>query len=212
MDNTIRLHIQELASKAAKELIVIVVNGAPRVGKDTFANLVKSEYDQYEAMRTSIYSTIEPYREVASRFYGWDEEKSPEARKLLSTLKEAAVQYNNGSIVNTLLVATVCYMGGDSVLIVHCREPEEIEAICELFDSSYTVLITRDSVQTDPSNDSDDLNNILDYPYDYRISNNSTLEDFADACYKVAEDIISNEFGYYGNGMPEEAEEEGVAA
>ena len=211
MEDSIKLNLQLLAEKASQELIIIVVNGAPRVGKDTFANSVNCLYDG-AGINTEVYSTIEPYKEVAARFYGWDGEKSQEARKLLSDLKAAGVQYNNGSIVNLVVVATACYTQGCSVLIVHCREPEEIEAICGLFQACYTVLITRDSVAEDPSNDADDLNNILDFPYDYRIPNNSTLEEFEIACHLVAKNILENEFGVVEETEQEDIEQEKEAA
>ena len=71
---------------------IILVNGAPGVGKTTFENFCLES-------RSPIYilSTIDPIKKIAS-YVGWDNKKTSKNRKFLSDLKDLMTEYNDYSI------------------------------------------------------------------------------------------------------------------
>lgn len=71
--------------------MIIVINGRGGVGKDTFV-----KYCMESPLITFIenMSTIEPIKGVA-HLLGWNQEKTPEARKFLSDLKDLSSNFND---------------------------------------------------------------------------------------------------------------------
>ena len=110
-------------------LKIVVVNGRPSCGKTTFENICKELMGSY----CEIISTIDIIKEIA-RHGGWRGEKTPEARKLLSDLKDLFTEYNNLSFVtveNFLRnweseLKEFNVSSHPHILFVDSREPEEI--------------------------------------------------------------------------------------
>lgn len=167
---------------------VIVVNGVPRSGKDTFVEICRELLDE-DVHKNFNFSTVDFVKEVAT-FCGWNGEKTPHNRKFLSDLKDLLTQWNdipmkklqalvrnsdnnrdNRNAINT-------YFGRepsekDSIIFVMCREPQEIQRIKEQFDC-ITLLIRRESVENiEQSNHADAQ--VFDYNYDFMIYNNSDI-------------------------------------
>ena len=67
---------------------VIVINGMPRSGKDTFVSFVS----KYAA--TTNFSSVDFVKDVA-HFAGWNGEKDPKSRLFLSKLKELLTEYDD---------------------------------------------------------------------------------------------------------------------
>lgn len=156
---------------------VVVVNGFPRSGKDTFVNLCKNELG---AFGLSI-STVDFVKYLAAQS-GWDGSKTPENRKFLSDLKDLLTEWNDvpWKKVEEVYdyIKTECFQYGlkdsDFFLFIHSREPEEIERFKEEY-GAVTVLIDRREVEGDQSNHSDA--DVMNYTYDYIINNNGTLDE-----------------------------------
>ena len=71
-----------------KEKVLIIINGKGGVGKDTLCAFA-GRYFQAKNV-----SSITPIKEIAAA-YGWQGEKTPEARRFLADLKEAFTRYND---------------------------------------------------------------------------------------------------------------------
>ena len=143
---------------------VIVVNGKPRVGKDTFVNACVDEI-QANGKRAFSYSSIVSIKQAA-RLMGWDGVKRKEDREFLSQLKDMASKQYNLSMVQQ---AQLIFSGDYDVIFCMIREPEEIrnlETLCGLFPSFlsfYTILIEDGKTQEFDYHSDNDVEN---YHYD----------------------------------------------
>ena len=147
------------------EKLVIIINGAGGVGKDTVCRILS------EAYHVKNISSIDPIREIARRG-GWEmTDKSNAGRRLLSDLKAAFVRYNNLPTEYLLREYQEFLSSGDEILFVHIREPEEILKFREkLYTRNITLLITSGRVQEGTfGNPSDDR--VRDFEYDYIYQN-----------------------------------------
>lgn len=147
---------------------IVVINGYPQSGKDTFVDLCKKHYGKVESI-----STIDDVKGIATRM-GWDGVKDNKARDFLSEIKAAWIKYNNGIFLSTIRKCKEVLDRKDrTLLFIHCREPEEIKKILDCFPySAMSLIIVRD-VQGLPENASD--NNVNNYKYGYTVHNNGTL-------------------------------------
>lgn len=156
---------------------VVIVNGFPRSGKDTFVNFCKNELG---AFGVSV-STVDFVKDLAEQC-GWDGSKTPKNRKFLSDLKDLLTEWNDVPWKKVEeaynYIKTECFQydlrDSDFFLFIHSREPEEIERFKEEY-GAVTVLVDRQEVEGEQSNHSDA--NVMNYTYDYIINNNSTLDD-----------------------------------
>jgi len=74
---------------------IIIVNGSSGVGKDEFANLFKKNY-QYKCYN---WSTIDKVKKISEHNFGWNGDKTDEARKFLSEIKRIWTEFNNGPFI-----------------------------------------------------------------------------------------------------------------
>ena len=156
---------------------VVVINGFPRSGKDTFVNFCKKMLGPFG----HSVSTVDFVKKLALQC-GWDGTKTPESRKFLSDLKDLLTEWNDIPWKKVEeeydYIKTECFQYGlkdsDFFLFIHSREPKEIERFKEEY-GAVTVLVDRREVEGEQSNHSDA--DVMDYTYDYIINNNSTLED-----------------------------------
>lgn len=146
---------------------IIVINGLPKSGKDTFASFA-SKY-----AITTNFSSVDFVKEVA-RFAGWDGVKDLKARLFLSKLKELLADYDD--IPYKKIAEEIAWFMSQpeqELLFIHIREPKEIERIVKNF-GAITVLVRRANNQQEISNDSDKYAET--YNYDFVLNNNSDLD------------------------------------
>lgn len=156
-----------------KKTILIILNGGPTSGKDTFVELCK------KTPFTIIHrSSVEPIKEIAYKL-GWDGEKNPKIRKFLSDLKDLCTEtfdtsfkYIEGQL-DTASYANVDF------LFVDCREPNEIDRFVKEIGAITVYIDGSKRINEKISNHADA--NVLDYHYDYYIDNNGNLSDLEDA-------------------------------
>lgn len=178
---------------------VIVINGVPRSGKDTFVEICQKLLDD-EIHKSFNFSTVDFVKEVAV-FCGWDGEKTPYHRKFLSDLKDLLTKWNDIPMKKLQALVDKCDNERDnrialanfykqntiekeSIIFVMCREPDEIQRIKDQFDCT-TVLIRRESVEnTEQSNHADA--EVFNYNYDLTIYNNSDIIELT----KMAREIL----------------------
>ena len=154
---------------------VIVINGYPRTGKDTF---VKFCQDVLGTFRCRNLSTIDCIKKNA-RYFGYLGEKTPEARRFLAKLKDITSEYNDFSY--KYIKKQLYYIQDQEsphckiVVFIHCREPKEIDRFVEDYNAT-TVLIKNKRVEDHGYSNAADANIEL-YKYDITILNNGTLDE-----------------------------------
>lgn len=154
---------------------IIVINGAPCSGKDTFAWLC-----QKHLTWCSNFSTVDFVKEVAHKC-GWNGTKTPENRKFLSDLKDLLTEW--GDIPYKKVFVEVQRAGYDAtrfgidsdevVCFIHCRESQEIQKFVDRL-GAKTLLIRRPEVESNEQSNHADAK-VFDYNYDYTIVNDGTL-------------------------------------
>lgn len=146
---------------------IIVINGLPRSGKDTFVYLV-SKY-----AITSNFSSVDFVKDVA-KYAGWNGEKDGKSRLFLSKLKELLSKYDDIPY-KKIKEEIIWFMEQkeQEFLFIHIREPDEIKRIVNDF-GAKTLLVRRSNNQQVVSNDSDKY--IENYKYDYILNNDSDIE------------------------------------
>lgn len=152
------------------EKLVIIVNGKPRAGKDTFALLLN------KCERVYKYSSIDKVKAIALEC-GWKGGKTEKDRKFLSDLKILTTAYSDMPF-NDLLEKTLDFYEDkikERILLIDIREPDDIERCKNAFDA-ITLFIKNDNVEAITSNEADA--NVENYEYDYYITNNGTIAEF----------------------------------
>lgn len=167
---------------AGMEKRIFIINGSGGAGKDTVCAMAAERY----AVRNI--SSITPIVEIA-RFAGWDGEKTPAARRMLSRLKEVFTEYNDLSLRYCMdALHAFQQSASDQILFVHIREAEEIARFRAAAGSSCrTLLIRRASLTARGKlgNRSDDC--VEAYAYDAVIENDGTLEQLRERVHAFLE-------------------------
>lgn len=157
---------------------IVVVNGFPRCGKDTFVDFCLNCLGEFGKK----YSSVDFVKEIAKKC-GWDGEKTPKNRKFLSDLKDLLTEWDDvpfkkvEQFINDFKFKLGQYGFGANygVVFVMCREPKEIQKLKEKL-GAITVCIRRtDAEEKNQSNHAD--SEVLDYSYDYYIWNDDSLEE-----------------------------------
>ena len=153
-----------------KGKLIIIVNGKPRAGKDTFALLLNKCEPVYK------YSIIDKVKAIALDC-GWKGGKTEKDRKFLSDLKKLTTDYSDMSYNDVIDKATEFYCDEikERILLIDMREAEDIDR-AKYDMNAITVFIKNDNVEAVTSNEADA--NVENYEYDYYIENNGTIKDF----------------------------------
>lgn len=148
---------------------IVIINGLPRAGKDTFVELCG------EFCECANVSTIEPAKE-ALKMLGWNGEKTPEIRKFLSDVKDMAEQcfHTSERYLDEVLPPLKNIV---DIVFIHCREPQQIDALCAKY-NAITLYINADCRlklnKNDLTNHAD--RDVANYNYDLTIYNNEDLD------------------------------------
>ncbi|MDR1668459.1 MAG: hypothetical protein LBR76_00685 [Oscillospiraceae bacterium] len=150
--------------------LAIIVNGKPESGKDFLCDAAIAKF------RARKISSIDPILPIA-KLGGWDGVKTQKSRKLLSDLKHAFTEFNDLSHQYVLEKYRDFLQSEDSILFVHIRERDQIEAFKQAAEHCVTILIRRPDTERTVGNASDDgINRIA---YDYIYDNTHGLTDAA---------------------------------
>lgn len=149
---------------------ILIVNGLPRSGKDTFAKIVK------ENISAKKISSVDYIKTIAV-LCGWNGEKNGESRKFLADLKFLTSKYNDLSFNKVTEQIDEFRENNDyELMLIDVREPEEIEKYKNIH-NAITVFIDNKRVEGEQSNKADA--SVKEFKYDYIIDNNSTISRFA---------------------------------
>lgn len=165
------------------KLRVIIINGYPGSGKDTFVEFCNSQ------VPTAQFHTSTPAKQALARL-GWDEKvKTPEVRKALADLKQMSTTLFDGPyryISRQLTDIKYFWAPKDWTVFIHSREPEEIERFARIF-NAHTLFIDREPTE-ELSNDAD--KNVSNYKYDLVIKNDGTLQELQQKAYDFVKQYI----------------------
>lgn len=161
---------------------VVVVNGMPRSGKDTFVGFCLDSLKEFGF----AFSTVDCIKEIATQC-GWNGEKTPKDRKFLSDLKDLLTEWNDvpyqsirREIAKICLIAEQYNISHDKFTVfIHCREPEEIQRFVDEY-NAITVLLRRPDVENNEQSNHADMK-VFEYSYDYEIINDEGLDELRDA-------------------------------
>ena len=165
---------------------IVIVNGYPCSGKDL---LCKFAYENRGKVYT--YSTIDEVKKLA-KIIGWDGQKDERGRKFLSDLKDAMTTYDDlprKFILKQISKTMETYRNKEDsevIFLVQMREPAEIKRWVELHNAK-AVFVMRSNMDKKWGNHADD--NVFDYPYDYYLFNNSTIEKWAETAINFIDEI-----------------------
>jgi len=160
---------------------VLIINGAPQSGKDTFIDFINEEPNH--GANVYAYSSIDCIKEAAKKI-GWDERKDTRGRKFLSDLKDALTAYNDTPFWEVVRHGMLANENNYEFFCVCAREPAEIQKLVEYYEKAcidcHAVLIKNDKAEEDAmknqTNHAD--RNYMNFVYHFIINNNSTLDVF----------------------------------
>lgn len=168
---------------------VVVVNGAPRSGKDTFVDFCIEENHKRNGHTLSI-SMVDKAKLIAMHC-GWGGEKTPRTRKFLSDLKDLIDEAYDASF--EFVRESINFFSNkyeeekNNIIFVMARQPKDIDRLKEVY-NAVAICVRRDAAeQVETSNHADA--NVLDYNYDYYIDNNGDLENLRAAAEAFVDEL-----------------------
>ncbi len=177
-------------------MIVLIINGAPRSGKDTFINTLTME----NPGKVIRYSSIDWIKQQALNL-GWDGIKDDKGRQFLSDLKNACIKYADipfVKIIERILFSCNRYSweAGTVYFCTCVREPEEIHKIKIWCDENkipcHTILVRRKKAEQKALDEgfisSGDIQ-FLNYPYAHTIYNEGSVEEFTNETKQLMEKV-----------------------
>lgn len=187
---------------------VVIINGKPQSGKDTFCKYAQGYCDDDESANTLIISSVDPLKEMLTQL-GWDGTKTDKIRDMLMDMKQLWVQNQDGPtmfLFNNILEFHKTCTGEDNIVFVHIREPEEIKKLVNAltgFESMgidvISLLIIRGSGEDTPNQPaetrrSDDEALINNYEYDVTINNDEDLIKLQELAAEFVDKLLEDEY------------------
>lgn len=187
---------------------VVIINGKPQSGKDTFCKYAQGYCDDDESANTLIISSVDPLKEMLTQL-GWDGTKTDKIRDMLMDMKQLWVQNQDGPtmfLFNNILEFHKTCTGEDNIVFVHIREPEEIKKLVNAltgFESMgidvISLLVIREGGEDTPNQPaetrrSDDEALINSYEYDVTINNDEDLIKLQELAAEFVDKLLEDEY------------------
>lgn len=187
---------------------VVIINGKPQSGKDTFCKYAQGYCDDDESANTLIISSVDPLKEMLTQL-GWDGTKTDKIRDMLMDMKQLWVQNQDGPtmfLFNNILEFHKACTGEDNIVFVHIREPEEIKKLVNAltgFESMgidvISLLVIRESGEDTPNQPagtrrSDDEALINSYEYDVTINNDGDLIRLQELAAEFVDKLLEDKY------------------
>lgn len=187
---------------------VVIINGKPQSGKDTFCKYAQGYCDDDESANTLIISSVDPLKEMMTQL-GWDGTKTDKIRDMLMDMKQLWVQNQDGPtmfLFNNILEFHKACTGEDNIVFVHIREPEEIKKLVNAltgFESMgidvISLLVIRKGGEDTPNQPaetrrSDDEALINSYKYDVTINNDEDLIKLQELAAEFVDKLLEDEY------------------
>ena len=166
-------------------MVVCILNGYPRAGKDTFCDIAGEKY------KVIVHSTVDKVKGILKSM-GWNGKKTPEIRKALSDLKDMYTELFDGPFIDAWKF--IDNNKGYDIIFIMCREPKEIARLNYWCNGKgipcYTLLIDRGTLSTDITNHAD--RNVEDYKYDIYIDNTGSLNQFKEKVLNIIKNLLED--------------------
>lgn len=187
---------------------VVIINGKPQSGKDTFCKYAQGYCDDDESANTLIISSVDPLKEMLTQL-GWDGTKTDKIRDMLMDMKQLWVQNQDGPtmfLFNNILEFHKACTGEDNIVFVHIREPEEIKKLVNAltgFESMgidvISLLVIREGGEDTPNQPaetrrSDNEALINSYEYDVTINNDEDLIKLQELAAEFVDKLLEDEY------------------
>lgn len=187
---------------------VVIINGKPQSGKDTFCKYAQGYCDDDESANILIISSVDPLKEMLTQL-GWDGIKTDKIRDMLMDMKQLWVQNQDGPtmfLFNNILEFHKACTGEDNIVFVHIREPEEIKKLVNAligFESMgidvISLLVIRKGGEDTPNQPaetrrSDDEALINSYEYDVTINNDEDLIKLQELAAEFVDKLLEDEY------------------
>lgn len=170
---------------------IVCINGMPRAGKDTVAEMAASMVPYY---RVKNVSTVDFVKDVA-KFCGWNGDKTPQNRKFLSDLKDLLAEWDDIPFRKVKMAYEIFkfrlesnHILGNALMFVHTREPEEIQRFKDEL-GAVSLLVRRPAIETNEQSNHADMN-VFNCEYDYEIMNDGSLEELEEKVKKFLDEVM----------------------
>ena len=174
--------------------MIIIINGYPTSGKDTLCEIAEEKFNVIN------YSTVDTVKDIASDM-GWNGEKTPENRAMLSALKDFYTNWFDGPFKEMINIIKYEHIENDwaDFIFFHIREPDEILRIEEWCEENaveyYSLFIRRKSVEGEQSNHAD--SEVENHIYSCYLNNNGTLDEFRTLTFAFLDDLLDGKVKKY---------------
>ncbi|QIG67767.1 hypothetical protein PP747_gp066 [Rhizobium phage RHph_Y38] len=176
---------------------VVIINGYPQSGKDTFANTVLEHLFLYDFRGTNI-SSIKPVWDMLKEQGIPMDNKGPKERALAAEVKGALNRYNRYadrmacSKVLESFPPDTGWVFKHGVTFLHIREPESIAFSKQVLSTNnavvHTMFIDRPDANRNMGNPVDE--GVENFVYDFRITNSGSLDDFKAQAIEFAKKFL----------------------
>lgn len=162
---------------------IIIINGGPGVGKDTFATLCQTAASKVNCDVYQV-STVDHVRQLV-KIFGLDSTKTPEMRKMMSDAKDFLDSFGDTSTSYVCdQIDKIDERDASAIVFIHCREPKKIvdlQTVCKMRYNVHarTLLIKRNIERTELNRISNHADaNVEDFQYDSVIDNYGDMQVF----------------------------------
>ena len=165
---------------------IVIINGKPRSGKDTFSKFIVKYCDE-KSILCDVWSTIDLEKEILEEYIKPYEVNSDIDRGFLHDFKQLLNEYYDITFDDFKVIAD----DNEGVTLIHSREWNEIlrfKKYCEEQNIKFiSVFITGKNENNEFTNYSDKFCDNKKNMYDVKIENNGSLEDLEENAKQFCE-------------------------
>lgn len=170
---------------------IFIIAGKARQGKDTVCEYIMEYYKDYKVLHLPNNYYM---RDYAKRITHWDGRDASKPRELLIELADLGRSFDEHFYIKrTLEDIEIFSKYYDIIIIPDARFPYEIELTASKFDNVITINVTRPNYISDLNTNQKNhpIETSLDNydNYDYKIINDSTLEELKNKVTNILEKI-----------------------
>lgn len=159
---------------------ILIINGSAESGKDSFIE----ECQKIANFPIFNFSAIDTVKAVMASDFGWDGEKSEEARLFMVQIKQGWMAFNDGPFEEAKRIIAGVHHG---LIFYHIREPDQIAKMkLHYGDDCIALLVKMPGIYV-PDNIAD--KSVEDYSYDRVVINDGSLVDLEEKALQFINEI-----------------------
>lgn len=173
-----------------RKLNIVAINGVAKSGKDTFVRFASQAMEDIKVVN---FSTVDTVKEIY-KLCGWNGEKTSEARKRLSDLKDfLSDAYDFSFLEIRQKIVQLSQNEAHQILFIHMREPKDLERLKREYPKAKTLLIRNPKIERNGEKGNHADREVFAYSdYDFTIVNDGTLEELKEKAKNFVELLISD--------------------